>query len=216
MSNEHFDVFSMKARTMEIVETSFNIFHCKKYLIEVRSCDEISRLNLLLQKNLSIAELMDWQHFPCPSVPASDFEVNTVTLKHHLSYQALMLSYKCLKSIGPKYIADFFKLRDEYFNPRVRKVTWYSLILAQSGCINPFQSQLWNKLPLYMRNSDNLKVIKASFDLNLSLSYFFHYYFLYMNIYFYVRDIRSYVFIVFTKFFTLFLYTACFFERVFL
>ena len=78
MSNEHFDVFSMKARTMEIVDTSFNIFHCKNYLIEVRSCDEISRLNLLLQKNLSIAELMDWQHFPCPSVPASDFEVKTV------------------------------------------------------------------------------------------------------------------------------------------
>ena len=66
-----------------------------------------------------------------------------------------------------------------------------------------------------MRNSDNLKVIKASFDLNLSLSYIFHYYFLYMNIYFYVRDIRSYVFIVFTKFFTLFLYTTCFFKRVF-
>ena len=51
---------------------------------------------------------MDWQHFPCLSVPASDFEVNSVTLKHHLYYQALMLSFKCLKSIGPKYIADFF------------------------------------------------------------------------------------------------------------
>lgn len=26
------------------------------------------------QKNLSIAELANWQHFPCPSVPGSDFE----------------------------------------------------------------------------------------------------------------------------------------------
>ena len=31
--------------------------------------------NVPFQKNLSIAELMDWQHFPCPSVPGSDFEV---------------------------------------------------------------------------------------------------------------------------------------------
>ncbi|XP_078362706.1 DNA repair and recombination protein RAD54B-like isoform X2 [Oculina patagonica] len=31
------------------------------------------------QKNLSIAELMDWQHFPCPSVPGSDFEDDAVT-----------------------------------------------------------------------------------------------------------------------------------------
>ena len=30
---------------------------------------------LHLQKNLSIAELANWQHFPCPSVPGSDFEV---------------------------------------------------------------------------------------------------------------------------------------------
>ncbi|XP_073258771.1 DNA repair and recombination protein RAD54B-like [Porites lutea] len=34
--------------------------------------------NLSNQKNLSIAELMDWQHFPCPSVPASDFEDEAV------------------------------------------------------------------------------------------------------------------------------------------
>jgi len=31
------------------------------------------------QKNLSIAELMDWQHFPSPSVPGSDFEDDAVT-----------------------------------------------------------------------------------------------------------------------------------------
>ncbi|XP_027053891.1 DNA repair and recombination protein RAD54B-like [Pocillopora damicornis] len=30
------------------------------------------------QKNLSIAELMDWQHYPCPSDPCSDFEDDAV------------------------------------------------------------------------------------------------------------------------------------------
>ncbi|KAJ7372116.1 DNA repair and recombination protein rad54b [Desmophyllum pertusum] len=40
---------------------------------QLGSCDNNSN-----QKNLSIAELMDWQHYPCPSVPGSDFEDDAV------------------------------------------------------------------------------------------------------------------------------------------
>ena len=47
---------------------------------------------------------------------------------------------KCLNSRGPKYIADFLNLRDVCYNlSPVREVTWYSLIVQLSGCINPFQ-----------------------------------------------------------------------------
>ena len=161
----------MKARTMEIADTSLNIFHCTNYLIEIRSCDEINRLKLLLQKNLSIAELMDWEHFPCPSVPASDFEVNTVTLKHHLYYQASMLSFKCLKSRGPKYIADFFNLREVYFKPRGKEsnlVQPYFNTKWMHKSFSVIASKLWNKLPLNIRNSNNLKKIKKALQkLNL-------------------------------------------------
>ena len=34
------------------------------------------------------------------------------TLKDRRYYQALVLIYKCLNSIGPKYIADFLNLRE--------------------------------------------------------------------------------------------------------
>ena len=155
----------MKVRTMEIADTSLNIFHCKNYLIEIRSYDEINRLKLSLQKNLSIAELMDWQHFSCPSVPASDFEVNTVTLKHHF----------CLKSIGPKYIADFFNLRDVYFNPRGKEsnlVQPYFNTKWMHKSFSVIASKLWNKLPLNIRNSNNLKKIKKALQkLNLESLY---------------------------------------------
>lgn len=33
---------------------------------------------LHLQNNLSLAELVNWQYFPRPSVPGSDFEVRSL------------------------------------------------------------------------------------------------------------------------------------------
>ena len=81
-----------------------------------------------------------------------------------------MLSYKCLKSIGPKYIADFLNLRDVHYNPRGKESNLVQPYFSTKWMHKSFSvtaSILWNKLPLYMRNSNNLKVIKASFDLNL-------------------------------------------------
>ncbi|CAH3035384.1 unnamed protein product, partial [Pocillopora meandrina] len=73
------------------------------------------------------------------------------TLKHRRYYQALVLTYKCLNSIGPKYIADFLNLRD----------ICYKLSGKGSNLIQPhfntewmhkssslIACKLWNKLPL--------------------------------------------------------------------
>ena len=87
-------------------------------------------------------------------------------LKHRRYYQALVLTYKCLNSIGPKYIAGFLNLRD----------ICYKLSGKGSNLIQPhfntewmhkssslIACKLWNKLLLYIRNSDNLKEFKKAF-----------------------------------------------------
>ncbi|KAJ7372124.1 DNA repair and recombination protein rad54b [Desmophyllum pertusum] len=50
---------------------------------QLGSCDNNSN-----QKNLSIAELMDWQHYPCPSVPGSDFEAHAGVAAPGVAVQA--------------------------------------------------------------------------------------------------------------------------------
>ena len=86
-----------------------------------------------------------------------------------------MLSYKCLKSIGPKYIADFFNLRDAYFNPRGKESNLVQPYFNSKWMYKSFSviaSKLWNKLPLNIRNSDNLKKIKKALQkLNLESLY---------------------------------------------
>ena len=39
-------------------------------------------------------------------------------MKHRRYYQALVLIYKCLNSIGPKYTTDFLNLRDVCYELR--------------------------------------------------------------------------------------------------
>ena len=76
-----------------------------------------------------------------------------------------MLSYKCLKSIDPKYIANFFNLRDVYFNPRGKEsnlVQPYFNTKWMHKSFSVIASKLLNKLLLNISNSDNLKKIKKA------------------------------------------------------
>ena len=96
------------------------------------------------------------------------------TLKHRrYSDQALLLIYKSLNSIGPKYIADFrLNLRNVCYNLRgngSNLLQPHFTTKMHKSFLFIATSKLWSKLPLYIRNSDNLNVFKKAPRLQISI-----------------------------------------------
>ena len=87
------------------------------------------------------------------------------TLKDRRYYQALVLINKCLNSIGPKYIADFLNLRDVCYNLKGKGSNLVQPRFTTEWMHKSFSflaRKRWNKLSLYIRNSNNLNVFKKA------------------------------------------------------
>ena len=85
------------------------------------------------------------------------------TLTHRIYFQSLVLLYKCMKEQGPKYIQDFFKLREVRYNLRGSGTKLEQLPFQTKWLKNSFghiASRLWNNLPAHVREADNLTSFK--------------------------------------------------------
>lgn len=102
--------------------------------------------------------------------------VGMTTSKHRRYYQALVLIYKCLNSTGPKpYIAEFLSIRDVCYNLGGKGSNLFQPHFNNEWRHKSFSfstSKLWNKLPLYIRKSENLKMFKQAFQ-SFNLEYLY-------------------------------------------
>ena len=78
--------------------------------------------------------------------------------------QSLILLFKCIRNIGPKYIRDFFSIRETSYNLRGNGVNLCVPKFNLNFMRNSFTykcAQLWNKLPEDVKLADNVNIFKS-------------------------------------------------------
>ena len=81
------------------------------------------------------------------------------TLECRKKQQSLILLFKCIRIIGPKYIRDFFSIRETSYNLRGNGVNLCVPKFNLNFMRNSFTykcAQLWNKLPEDAKLADNV------------------------------------------------------------
>ena len=87
-------------------------------------------------------------------------ELHWLPVKYRIIYKILLLTYKCLHGMGPIYLQELLK---EYKPVRqLRLIT--SITSTQYGqrSFSAAASELWNDLPLHVKNSQTLAQFKSS------------------------------------------------------
>ena len=90
------------------------------------------------------------------------------TLECRRKQQSLILLFKCIRNLGPKYIRDFFSIRETSYNLRGNGVNLCIPKFNLNFMRNSFTykcAQLWNKLPEDVKLADNVDIFKAKLKL---------------------------------------------------
>ena len=104
-------------------------------------------------------------------------ELKWLPVKQRIKFKVLLLTYKCLNGVGPKYLCDLLKtakstrsLRSSgkglLIVPRTKQITYGNRGFYHSA------PSLWNSLPLEIRNSSSLNVFKSNLKTYLFKQYF--------------------------------------------
>ena len=86
------------------------------------------------------------------------------TLECSKKKQSLVLLFKCIRNIGPKYIRDFFSIRETSYNLRGNGVNLRVLKFNLNFMRNSFTykcAQLWNKRSEDVKLADNVNIFKS-------------------------------------------------------
>ena len=87
------------------------------------------------------------------------------TLECRKKQQSLILLFKCIRNIGPKYIRDFFSIRETSYNLRGNGVNLcvpkFNLNFYMRNSFTYKCAQLWNKLPKDVKLADNVNIFKS-------------------------------------------------------
>ena len=86
------------------------------------------------------------------------------TLECRKKQQSLILLFKFISNIGPKYIRDFFSIRETSYNLRGNGVNLCVPKFNLNFMRNSFTykcAQLWNKLPKDVKLADNVNIFKS-------------------------------------------------------
>ena len=85
------------------------------------------------------------------------------TLECRKKQQSLILLFKYIKNIGPKYIRDVFSTRKTSYNLRGNGINLcvpkFNLNFMRNSFTNKCV-QLWNKLPVDLKLADNVNILK--------------------------------------------------------
>ena len=86
------------------------------------------------------------------------------TLECRKKQQSLILLFKCIRNIEPKYIRDFFSIRETSYNLRGNGVNLcvpkFNLNFMRNSFTYKY-AQLWNKLPEDVKLADNDNIFKS-------------------------------------------------------
>ena len=86
------------------------------------------------------------------------------TLECRKKQQSLILLFKCIRNIGPKYISDFFSIRETSYNLRGNDVNLcvpkFNLNFMRNS-FNDKYAQQWNKFPEDVKLADNVNILKS-------------------------------------------------------
>ena len=86
------------------------------------------------------------------------------TLECRKKRQYLILLFKCIRNIGPKYIRDFFSIREKSYNLRGNGFNLCVQKINLNFMRNSFTykcTQLWNKLPENVKLADDANIFKS-------------------------------------------------------
>ena len=87
------------------------------------------------------------------------------TLECREKQQSLILLFKCIRNIWPKYIKDFFSIRETSYTLRGNGVNLcvpkVNLNFYMRNSFTYKCAQLWNKLPKDVKLADNVNIFKS-------------------------------------------------------
>ena len=86
------------------------------------------------------------------------------TLECRKKQQSLILLFKCISNIGPKYIRDLFSIRETSYNSREKGVNLCIPKFNLNFVRNSFTykgAQLWNKISEDVKLADNVNIFKS-------------------------------------------------------
>ena len=86
------------------------------------------------------------------------------TLECRKKRQYLILLFKCIRNIGPRYIRDFFSIRETSYNLRGNGVNLCVPKFNLNFMRNSFTykcAQLWKKLPEDVKLADSVNIFKS-------------------------------------------------------
>ena len=89
----------------------------------------------------------------------------------------LILLFKCIRNIGPKYLRDFFSIRETSYNLRGNGVNLCVPKFNLNFMRNSFTykcGQLWNKLPEDVKLADNVNIFKSKFDSAVTFKFYIY------------------------------------------
>ena len=98
-------------------------------------------------------------------------ELHWLPVKYRIIYKILLLTYKCLHGMGPIYLQELLKeykpARNLRSSMQLRLIT--SITSTQYGqrSFSAAASELWNDLPLHVKNSQTLVQFKSSLKTHL-------------------------------------------------
>ena len=98
-------------------------------------------------------------------------ELHWLPVKYRIIYKILLLTYKCLHGMGPTYLQELLKeykpVRNLRSSGQLRLIT--SITSTQYGqrSFSVAASELWNDLPLHVKNSQTLAQFKSSLKTHL-------------------------------------------------
>ena len=86
------------------------------------------------------------------------------TLECRKKQQSLILLFKCISNIGPKYIRDLFSIRETSYKSRRKGVNLCIPKFNLNFVRNSFtykSAQLWNKISEDVKLADNVNIFKS-------------------------------------------------------
>ena len=105
-------------------------------------------------------------------------ELHWLKIQDHITYKVSMLMFKCLHNLAPQYLIDItiftyhqeLNLRSRNKHVLPTKLSRTSMV--HTGSISSMGPQIWNSLPVTVKNTNNLETFKTLLKIHLfTLSY---------------------------------------------
>ena len=91
--------------------------------------------------------------------------------KQRINYKILITAFKCINNQAPEYLAELISVRNIKRELRPRGLQLYQARynnkIHRGRAFSSAAPELWNNLPIHVRNSDNLDAFKKNLKTHL-------------------------------------------------